>query len=65
MRIYGRELLAVCRHPDKFADHRHCYRGDIMFLVCHVTACLKGLVLSVRVTTLLFLVAIGLVHVEI
>ena len=55
----------MCRHPDKFADHRHCYRGDIMFLVCNVTACLKGLVLSVRVTTLLFLVAIGLVHVEI
>ena len=23
MRIYGWELLAACRHPEKFGDHRH------------------------------------------
>ena len=39
MRIYGWELLALCHHPDKFGDHRHCDTGDAMFLMCHVISC--------------------------
>ena len=38
MRIYRWELLAVCHHPDKSCDHRHCDCGDIMFLICHMTS---------------------------
>ena len=35
MQIYGRELLTVCLHSDKFGDHRHGDSGG-MFLICHV-----------------------------
>ena len=31
----------VTHHPDKFGDHKHCDSGDIMFLICYVTTCLK------------------------
>ena len=34
--MFGWELLAVCHHPDKRGDHRHCDYGD-MFLICHMT----------------------------
>ena len=37
MQIYGWELLAVCHHPDKFGDHRHCESGG-RCLICHVTS---------------------------
>ena len=35
MRIYEWELLAVCHHPEKFGDHRHC-DNEGMFSICHV-----------------------------
>ena len=25
--------LIVCRHPDKFGDHRHCDMGDLIILI--------------------------------
>ena len=38
MRIYRRELLAICYHPDESCEHKHCDSGDIMFSICHVTS---------------------------
>ena len=38
MRINWRDILAVCDHPDKFGDHKHCESRDIMFLICQVTS---------------------------
>ena len=26
----------VCHHPEKFGDHGHFHRGDLMFLICNV-----------------------------
>ena len=42
MGIYGWELFAAYHRPGKFGDHRSCKSGDIMVLICHVTACLKS-----------------------
>ena len=63
-----RHLLAT------FGGHRHCGSGDIMFLICHVTSrdhVFKGICdfmgksHSRPVTTSPYLVAIGLVQVDI
>ena len=37
MQIYVWELLAICHHPDKSCDHKHCDSEGIMFLIFHVT----------------------------
>lgn len=37
MGIYGRRLLAMWRHPDKFGDHMSCDGRDKVFLICHLT----------------------------
>ena len=37
-KIMGGELLAVYHYPDKFCDHKHCDREDIMLLIYHVTS---------------------------
>ena len=74
MQIYGLEFFVVCHHPYKSFDHKLCVSGDIMFLIRHMTSRehrFKGLceftgeTPSQRVTTLPFLVAIGVVQVEI
>ena len=74
MQIYGKKLLLVCCHQDKFFDHRHCDRGDIMFLICHVTSrkhmfkdlyWFMGGSSTQWVTTLPYLVTIGPVQVGI
>ena len=38
MSIYGWDFLAVCHHPDKFDDHRHCDSDDLMFWICRMTS---------------------------
>ena len=38
MQIYGWQLLALCHHPHKLCDHKHCGSGDKKFLICHVTS---------------------------
>ena len=38
MKIYSGEVLVVCRHPDKYCDHKQCDNEDIKFLICHVTS---------------------------
>ena len=38
MRNYGWEFFAVCHHPDKSCDHKHCDSGNSIFLICHVTS---------------------------
>ena len=43
MLIFGWVHLAVSHHLDKFDDQRHCASVE-MFLVCHVTTCLRGYV---------------------
>ena len=35
------EFFVIWHHPDKFGDHGHCKSED-MFLIGHVTACIKG-----------------------
>ena len=47
----------IYNHPDKFGNHRRCDHGD-MFLICGVTACLKGYV-SLWVEPLLHLAMFG------
>ena len=42
VQIYQWELLAVCPHPEKFSDHRHCDSGDVFNLPRDT--CLKGYV---------------------
>ena len=36
--FYGRELLAVCCHPDSSSGNKHCDSGDIIFLICYMTS---------------------------
>ena len=74
MQSYEWELLKISHHLGKSCRHRHYDKGDIMFLICHVVSnehMLKGLHEflcggpSQRVTTFPFLIATGLVQVEI
>ena len=67
-------LLAVSYHSDKFGNNRYCDESDLMFLICHVTwhnhlfkwswDFIIGSP-SPWVTTLLILVASGIVVEEI
>ena len=36
--LYGRKLLIVRNHFDRFGGHRYCGSGDNMFLIYHVTS---------------------------
>ena len=43
IQIYQWKLFAICHHPYKFGNHRHCDSGE-MLLIYHVNACLYGYV---------------------
>ena len=36
---YGWVFLIISYHSVKFSGHQPCVRGDILFLICHVTSC--------------------------
>ena len=36
MYIFSLESLAVCHHTEKFGDHGHFHKEDLMFLICNV-----------------------------
>ena len=45
MWLYGRKFLIAYNHTARFGGHRHCGRGDKMFLIYRVTSrntCSKG-----------------------
>ena len=74
MRLWKYESLTVTHYPAKFGVDRHCVSGDIMGLVCpvilpeYVNASSYDFMcesLSIQVTILLSLVAMGYVVVEI
>ena len=38
----GWVYLVISYHSAKFGGHQACRRGDILFLICHVTSCDHG-----------------------